>query len=74
MPTDTDSTAVAPEATASIQINAQYIKDLSFENPRAPMSLQDQSQPSIDVNVDVKAARVADKSYEVALAITANAN
>ena len=74
MPTDTDSTAVAPEATASIQINAQYIKDLSFENPRAPMSLQDQSQPSIDVNVDVKAARVAEKSYEVALAITANAN
>lgn len=74
MPTDTDSSSNAPGSTASIQINAQYIKDLSFENPRVPMSLQDQSQPTIDVNVDVKAARVAEESYEVALTVTANAN
>ena len=74
MPTDTDTTNDPTEPAAAIQINAQYIKDLSFENPRAPMSLQDQTQPSIDVNVDIKATRVAEKSYEVILDVTADAN
>ena len=57
----------------SIQINAQYIKDLSFESPRAPMSLQEQAQPSIEVSVDVKASRLAEKSYEVVLSASADA-
>jgi len=37
-------------------INAQYIKDLSFENPRAPQSLMQQATPpSFERNIDVKA-------------------
>ena len=31
--------SVEPQAQPSININAQYIQDLSFENPRAPDSL-----------------------------------
>lgn len=61
-------------ATMPLQINAQYIKDFSFENPRAPASLRPQSaQPRIDVNVDVQAAKVAkdEEVYEVILKITA---
>ena len=37
-------------------VNAQYIKDLSFENPRAPHSLRPQTtQPQVEINVDVGA-------------------
>ena len=36
-------------------INAQYLKDLSFENPRAPDSLKNfSSNPTFNINVDVK--------------------
>jgi len=56
-----------------IQINAQYIKDLSFESPRAPMVLQEQAQPAIEVSVDVKAHRLAEKSFEVVLSASADA-
>lgn len=59
-----------------LQINAQYIKDFSFENPRAPSSLRPQSsQPRIDVNVDVQASKVSkdEQLFEVVLKITATA-
>jgi preprotein translocase subunit SecB len=55
-------------------INAQYIKDLSFENPRAPHSLgQQTTQPSVDINVDVKAQSLTADTYEVVLTINASA-
>ncbi|MCR9071035.1 MAG: protein-export chaperone SecB [Alphaproteobacteria bacterium] len=62
-------------AAMPLQINAQYIKDFSFENPRAPASLRPQNaQPRIDVNVDVQAAKVSkdEELYEVVLKITAS--
>jgi preprotein translocase subunit SecB len=55
-------------------INAQYIKDLSFENPRAPASLRQQAAtPSVEINVDVKAQSLAAENYEVVLTIKASA-
>lgn len=62
-------------ASYQIQIAAQYIKDLSFENPHAPQSLQpQQEQPRIDVNVDVNASKLGEgPAYEVILKVTANA-
>lgn len=66
----------AAEGAASQQllINAQYIKDLSFENPRAPQSLMQQTAPpSVDINVDVKAQSVGPENYEVVLTINASA-
>ncbi|EDP62126.1 export protein SecB [alpha proteobacterium BAL199] len=69
-----DTTAPQPAVALPIQIHAQYVKDLSFENPKAPASLQPQSEaPRIEVNVDVQAAKVADNDlYEVVLKITAS--
>ena len=56
-------------------INAQYIKDLSFENPRAPQSLTQQtSPPSVEINIDVKAQTVGPENYEVVLTMKASAN
>ena len=57
-----------------VVINAQYIKDLSFENPRAPQSLlQAQQQPEVQVGVDVKAQNIAPGFYEVQLTLHAEA-
>jgi preprotein translocase subunit SecB len=56
-------------------VNAQYIKDLSFENPRAPHSLLQQSEPpEVQLGVDVKAQALGQDVYEVLLSITAKAN
>ena len=61
-------------AVSPIAINAQYVKDLSFENPNAPQILaQLREQPSVQVNVDVKARKLADTIYEVVLVIRAEA-
>lgn len=58
-----------------IAINAQYIKDLSFENPKAPQSLLPaKDKPSIDLNVDINVQRLQEDSYEVALKTTAKAS
>jgi preprotein translocase subunit SecB len=55
-------------------INAQYVKDLSFENPRAPQSfLQTQQQPEVQIGVDVKAQNLAPGIYEVMLTVHADA-
>lgn len=66
----------APTAAAQPQqliINAQYIKDLSFENPNAPNSLRQTAPPAVEINVDVKAQGVGPDNYEVVLNINATA-
>src|ERR1700680_3914370 len=63
-----------PEGAQQLIVNAQYIKDLSFENPRAPQSLiQQTAQPSVDINVDVKAQNLGPEVFEVILTINATA-
>lgn len=55
-------------------INGQYIKDLSFENPNAPMSLVSvSSAPKIDLSVDINVVRLNEESFEVALKISSKA-
>lgn len=57
-----------------IMINAQYVKDLSFESPNAPHSLMpNQPQPQVSVSVDVRPQQLADEIYEVALNLRAEA-
>jgi preprotein translocase subunit SecB len=70
------SAAAGPLADGSPQmmINAQYVKDLSFENPRAPQSLmQPSGPPQVDIGVDVKARNLAPDTFEVMLTINASA-
>jgi preprotein translocase subunit SecB len=77
--TGTDPAAGKPIAPDPVQqqqliINAQYIKDLSFENPHSPASLRQQTaQPSVEINVDVKAQGLGPDNYEVVLTIKATA-
>ncbi|PIR37623.1 MAG: protein-export chaperone SecB [Alphaproteobacteria bacterium CG11_big_fil_rev_8_21_14_0_20_39_49] len=56
-------------------INAQYVKDLSFENPNAPKSLIGKGEkPNIDVSVDIQVQALEEKTFEVSLIIGAKAN
>src|SRR5712671_4467309 len=64
----------APAGSPQLFINAQYVKDLSFENPRAPQSLlQQKAQPEVSLDVDVKARNLGPDLFEVALTISAEA-
>lgn len=48
--------------------NVQYIKDLSFESPNAPMSLRPSNeQPRIEVTVNINVQRLQGDTFEVAL-------
>ena len=55
---------------------AQYVKDLSFENPNAPASLQAavNKQPAIDVNINVGVKRASEDVFEVELKVSATAS
>ena len=62
-------------AQPPLVIRAQYIKDLSFENPNAPAvftGLADQA-PQVNINLDVNSTVLAERTYEVVLNVRANA-
>jgi preprotein translocase subunit SecB len=66
--------APSSDTRRQLVINAQYVKDLSFENPRAPQSLlQQTAQPDVQINVDVKAGTLAPDIYEVIMTLRADA-
>ena len=70
----TDVPPSPADAPQQLIVNAQYIKDLSFENPRAPQShIQQGSQPAVDINVDVKAQNLGPEVFEVILTINVTA-
>ena len=55
------------------QALAQYIRDLSVENPNAPDSFRNKNQPKIDVNVSVGVNPKAEGTHEVVLKLEAKA-
>ncbi|MEO0879646.1 MAG: protein-export chaperone SecB [Pseudomonadota bacterium] len=60
--------AAGSNAGPSLRVLAQYLKDHSFENPKAPQSFIDNGvSPNIDVNVDVAARALGNDQYEVEL-------
>jgi preprotein translocase subunit SecB len=64
-----------PQATApQLNVLAQYIKDFSFENPNAPRSLSpSQTQPSINIQINVAVGQLAATDYEVSLKLEGKA-
>ena len=55
-------------------LRAQYIKDLSFENPRAPASIFSLKEaPNMDVNINLGANRLDEKVFELSIHIAARA-
>ena len=58
---------------AQVQVVAQYVKDLSVENPSAPQVFQWQGQPALDVQFSLNADKIADDLHEVLLKIEVSA-
>lgn len=72
-PTEPEAGA-EPAAQPSVRVLAQYIKDLSFENPNAPMSLQKkENTPAINIGVNVAAKAMSETDYEISLSMEAKA-
>ena len=69
---ETPPKAGAPDEQP-LMVNAQYIKDLSFEAPGAPkiFALLSEESPDININVNVSANPLQEKSFEVVLSIHA---
>jgi preprotein translocase subunit SecB len=79
-PATADETIGGPPRMVPLTIHAQYIKDLSFENPKAPQSLMPgQPLPAMSVNVTMDAKKLSDlktpnTGYEVILHIESTAS
>ena len=67
--TDTSAPS-APQQGVAVTVTAQYVKDLSFENPNAPQIFAaNQTPPELAMNVNVRSRGVAADHYEVVLAL-----
>lgn len=62
------------DTAPAIGLIAQYIKDLSFENPNAPAVYQWQGQPQIDVQFNIGVNEAGDNVHEVILKIDVRAS
>ena len=55
------------------RILAQYVRDLSFENPKAPESLRIDGKPAIDMGVEMNARGRPDGLFEVDMRLSVKA-
>ena len=63
------------QAQAQLSVLGQYIKDFSFENPNAPRSLTPtQTQPAINIQINVGVQQLAETDYEVSLKLEGKAD
>ena len=77
-PTDNGAGAAAAEGQSGVplMIGAQYIKDLSFENPRGVETLSAlQQNPDVSVDVSTNAVQIGEQGmFEVSLFVRAEAS
>ncbi len=71
-PADTGQAPAAPTGP-SFRVLAQYVRDLSFENPRAPESLRIDGRPAIDMGVEMGAQGRGDGLFEVDIKLSIKA-
>jgi len=67
--TPTDTPPNGENDSPQVSALAQYIKDLSVENPSAPQVFQWQQTPQLDVQFNLNVDRVSDEVHEVVLRI-----
>lgn len=80
---ETNENTAAPQADTakpvkntapSMALRAQYTKDVSFENPRAPQSLFSlNAAPAMEVGVNLGAQKLDDNIFELTMHINARA-
>lgn len=76
MPMAKSETTEGTEDLPHVSVNAQYVKDLSFENPGAPAILAKlDKSPQIDLSLDLRINKMQEDGYfEVEIIINAEAN
>jgi preprotein translocase subunit SecB len=57
---------------AEFALERIYVKDISFESPRAPQVFREQWQPNVQLDLNSRANAIGDDRYEVVLTVTAN--
>ncbi len=68
--TESTTPQAAQPTSIPIGIGAQYIKDLSFENPHAPQILAElSSQPQMAMDVNVMSRGIGENAFEAVLKI-----
>ena len=70
----TDATAPTAGNSPHMRVLTQFVRDLSFENPRAPESLRMEGKPEIDMGVEMNARGRADGLFEVDLRLSVKAS
>jgi preprotein translocase subunit SecB len=64
----------SPAAALPLAVNWQYVRDLSFESPRAPqVFVQQAPAPQVSIQVRVDARPVGENTFEVVLVVEAKA-
>lgn len=58
-----------PAESPRVGLLAQYVKDISFENPNAPQSLTATGTPEIEVSVNTSTRRMDPERYETIIKI-----
>jgi len=72
-PTNEGNGSGGPGDDPQVSVLAQYIKDLSVENPSAPQVFQWQVQPSVDVQFNINVEKLADDVHEIVLKMEVSA-
>lgn len=64
--------AAAPAQANGPQFTVEkiYVRDLSFESPKAPQIFNEQAQPQLNMSLNQRVQRVGENAYEVVLQIT----
>jgi preprotein translocase subunit SecB len=70
---DTPQAGGPPPGTPSFSIEKIYVKDLSLENPGAPLSFRQQEGPQIEIGLRTSGDQIEPDVYESVLTITLTA-
>jgi preprotein translocase subunit SecB len=62
-----------PPGSASFSIEKVYVKDLSLENPGAPMSFRQQEAPQIEIGLRTSGDQIEPDVFESVLTVTLTA-
>jgi preprotein translocase subunit SecB len=73
LPITNGDAAVTEGEAPQVAAIAQYIKDLSVENPSSPQVYQWGEQPQLDVQFNINVNKASDEVHEVVLKIDATA-
>ena len=73
-PMTDDAMGAGMDAGPAMRVLTQFVRDFSFENPRAPESLRMEGKPEVDMGVEMNAKGRADGLFEVDMRLSVKAS